>query len=360
MTEAIRVVHPFADAFGPNWIGTENTEEVVALSTAMSDFLRHAATEGLSPIVVTAERARMTGPLHHAITDLGGRWVIRTDRGSFYDSHTGAEVHTPEQALQLPPAQEWRLAEEFLRAPLVTTMRMGVSFSTRHRVSRPIRLGGVAETVSAALGSPTVAWGATEPVVAAWDRDRLTQFARRRMPEASRWIAVGARRRPMVSVIQVQRTIHGIEEQTTVEVDFGRPGDLRQRQLRARAEQTLQAAAHHGTALFGFAFAHVGATDLTRRSMMEPPVQPLAMLIGAPGVRSLEVPVADWVREFDAVVLGRPKTPAVLVGLGDADGGGWEKLSLILQGLEHEQLTDELHGLPPLRDSGVSWGGKHG
>lgn len=360
MSDTIAIGHPFADAVGPGWVGTENTEEVVALSTAMSDFLRRAARSELAPIVVTAERGRLTGPLHHAITDLGGRWVVRTDQGRFYDAHTGAELNTPEQALQPTLLSQGRLSEVFLRAPLVNSMRMVVSFSTRHRISRPIRLGGVTETVGEQLGATPVAWGATEPVVAAWDREQLTQITRRRMPDPSRWIAVGDQDHAMVSVIKAQRTVHGIEEQTTVEVDYGPPGDPRHRNLRGHAEMALRAATLHGTALFGFAFAHVGATDLSRRSMMEPPIQPLAIFVGAPAVRSMQVPVASWVAEFDASVLGRPKLPSLLVGLGDADGGGWEKLNRILAEFSAEQLSDVLRGSQELRGGIASTRGNHG
>jgi hypothetical protein len=228
---------------------------------------------------------------------------------------------------------------------------MVVSFSTRHRVSRTVRLGGVAETLTTALtDAPLTAWGATEPVVAEWDRDELTEYSRRRMPGESRWIAVGSASARSVSTVAVARTGEGVEETTRTSVDRGAPGDPRHAHLTDDAVAALKSAGEHGMPLLGFAFAYVGAPDLAARPLAEPAPQPLALLIGPPGVRLLAAGRGDgpqqWADELGARLVGRPRLPGLLVPLGSAAGGGWERLGTILRTFDATTVTAAL-GLAP-------------
>jgi len=346
--------HPLIDAAGDGWAATETREDVIALTPAMSDFLHRVSRERGRPLVVSGEHSRMTQPLREVLDDVGGHWVVRTDAGTFHDARTGALLDRAADVLALGRRPtEGAVAPEFLRSPVSTRLRIVVSFSTRHRVSRTVRLGGPAETLATQLaGEAPVAWGATEPVVAPWSRDELTAYSRRRMPADSRWIAVGAASAPYVATIAVARTAEGVEETTRASADRGPAGDPRHADLAADAAAALRAGATHGMPLLGFAFAYIGAPDLAARAVAEPAPQPLALFIGPPAVRLLSADDADlprrWAGDFGAEQVGRPRLPGLLVPLGSADGGGWERLGALLRSADADKVTSALGLVPRL------------
>lgn len=361
MTETeMEVVHPLIDISGPGWVATLSGAPVLSLSVAMSDLLYRAGCAGVAPIVVSGPSSSMTVALASALSDLDGHWVIRTPRGTFYDARTGTELADPSAVLRLPPAADRKLAAEFLPESVNTRMQLMLTFSTRHRTSRAIQLGGVAGDITTLVtGNPPAAWGPTEPVVAPWDRAELTEHSRRRIPNDSRWALVSTAATPMVGGVQVARTSEGIEETTRLHFDQGLPGDPRQEQLTQTALKALSVGASHGVALIGVAFARIGAPDLTRRPSLELPIEPLALLIGPPGVRELGRPGSWWVNKFGATLIGSPRIPGVLVELGSTQGGGWERLSELVSQLGRNQLMPLL-GLEPALASGQWEGGANG
>ena len=326
------IEHPLADAAGPGWTATETRADVVSLSVGMSDFLHKVAAAGQSPIVLSGEYSRMTQPLAEALSSVGGHWVIRTCSSGLYDARTGAPLEAAHDVLALPPHPTVDAVHpSFPRAALASRLQLVVTVATRHRVSRPVQLGGVLEAASEAFsgGAPT-AWGPTEPLVAAWDRDDLTERTRRRMPVESRWAAVTHGKHPVVGTLHVARTSEGLEETTHVWADIAGAGEERGASLAQEARGFLARAGGIGMPLLGVAFAALGAPDLARRSTATPPPEPLALLIGPPGVRALGVDPASWARDAGAALVGSPRLPGVLVALGSVDGGGWQRLSEVL------------------------------
>lgn len=353
------LVHPLLDAAGPGWVVTESAAEVLYLGAGVSDLLARAAQAGRRPVVVSNEFSRMTEPLAEALSDLNGAWVIRTAAG-YHDARTGTALARPADALRLPPPDARTIAEDYLRAALVSHVRLVVSFATRHRTSRVIRLGGVATEVAGLVtGAAPAAWGATEPVVAPWNRDELTEYSRRRMPDDSRWALVGDTGHRMVGTIRAARTSEGVEETTRLHIDQGPLGDPRHGPLAATATEALRAAAGHGLPLMGFAFAHLGARDLTRRPHFEAPIAPLALFVGPAGVRQMGEPVSTWTGRFGATVVGNPRIPGVLVELGTVDGGGWEMVDRIMSTLDQDKMLT-LFGIDPTLVEHRREGGRNG
>ena len=347
MTEST-LEHPLVDAAGPGWAATETRAPVVSLSVAMSDFLRRVSAAGDRPIVVSGEQSRMTQPLAQALSSIGGHWVLRTTDDGCYDARSGAPLASPEGVLLLPPqASRSGVHPAFLKAPIATRLQLVLTVSTRHRVSRPLRLGGVAEvSIETVTGTPPSAWGPTEPLVAPWDRDGLTELARRRVPDDSRWAVIAPAPNRAIATVQVSRTTEGLEETTRVWADISGPGEQRAAGLGLEARQVLARTAEVGMPLLGVAFAHIGAPDLARRAAAEPPPQPLALLIGPPGVRAMGVEPGRWAGEFGAAIVGSPRLPGVLLPLGSVQGGGWERLGGVLGAVEGERLTELLSIAP--------------
>lgn len=341
---ASTAAHPLVDGSGPGWVATETRADVIALTAGMSDFLGRVATAGDRPLVVSGEFSRMTRPLAEVLSAVQGHWVIRTAADGFYDAATGARLERPEDAMGPRPGD---LHPAFVRGALATRLQVVTTVSTRHRVSRPVRLGGVLEAAAGSFAAgPPAAWGPTEPLVAPWDRDELTEFSRRRMPTDSRWAAVAYGDHPMVGTIHVARTSEGLEETTHVWADVAGPGDPRAGAIAGEARSLLAGAAGVGMPLLGVSLAAIGAPDLTRRPIASPPPEPLALLIGPPGVRALGLEPARWASDFGAAVVGSPRLPGVLVSLGTAAGGGWSRLSEILGSLDADRVAQLLSIAP--------------
>lgn len=340
--------HPLVDGAGEGWVATETRAGVLALTAGMSDLLGRVAVEGRRPIVISGEYARMTQPLAEALSAVQGSWVVRTGAAGCYDAGSGARLDSPEQVLGSRPARTPDgLHPAFVRATISNRLHLVVTVSTRHRVSRPVRLGGVLETIAeATTGAPPERWGALEPMLAAWDRDDLTERTRRRMPADSRWAAASAGVHPMVATLHVARTSEGLEETTRVWVDVAGTDGSERTTVGALGRDVLAAAAGIGMPLIGAAFATPGSPDLARRCTAAPAPEPLAFLVGPPGIRALGVDAAAWTAQVGGATVGSPRLPGALLPLGSIDGGGWQRLSDVLAPLERERVW-RLLGLSP-------------
>ncbi|TDN91332.1 DUF6177 family protein [Microbacterium sp. BK668] len=340
--------HPLLDGAGPGWAATETRADVVALTVGMSDFLHRVASGGDRPIVVSGEHSRMTRPLAEALSAVRGHWVVRTPEDGCYDTRTGAPLAAPQAVLELPPhPSRDAVHPAFLRAAVSNRLQLVATVSTRHRASRPIRLGGVLEAASErfARRAPE-AWGPTEPLVGPWDRDDLTERTRRRLPLDSRWAAVTPGEHPVIATIALARTSEGVEETTRVWADVAGPGDDGADGLALAAREFLSRAAGIGMPLLGVAFAALGSPDLARRSTAGMQPEPLAMLVGPPGVRASGIDARRWAADFGAAVVGSPRLPGVLVSLGSPAGGGWNRLAEVLGTLDPDRVAGLLSAAP--------------
>jgi hypothetical protein len=333
---ATTIDHPLVDGAGPGWVATETRADVVALTVGMSDFLHRVATAGDRPVVVSGEHSRMTQPLSEALSAVQGHWVIRTADDGCYDARTGAPLAEPQDVLALPPLPSRDgVHPAFLRAAVSTRLQIVATVSTRHRVSRPVRLGGVLEAASERFaGRIPDAWGPTEPLVAPWDRDDLTERTRRRIPLDSRWAAVTSGEHAVLGTLHLARTAEGIEETTRVWADVAGPGEESADGVGLAARELLAKAAGIGMPLLGVAFAAIGSPDLARRSTAAVQPEPLALLVGPPGVRASGIDPRRWADDFGAAVVGSPRQPGVLLRHGSPAGGGWQRLADVLGTLD--------------------------
>lgn len=332
-----RAAHPLVDAVSPGCITWEHRGDVLALGTGLSDVLHRATLEGVRTLVVTPAHTRLTPAAASALEATGGAWVVRTEE-AFYDARTGRPLANPPDIFtgSAPGPAHAR----FLASPVRSHLQLVFTGATRHRVSRPVRLGGAVEGIAGALGIDLATWGATEPLAARWSRDDVTERTRRRMPDESLWALAGRRadETALLATLRIARTREGLEETTRAWVDAGSAGARSAGSLADDATAALRAAAGHGMPLIALAMAAIGAPDRARRASAPATPQPLALLLGPPAVAALRLPDAV-VHDARGERVGSPRLPGLLFRLGDTRGGGWDTLARVLGGADADALT---------------------
>lgn len=332
---------PLVDRSGPGWVVSESTSPVLFLSPARRRFLAGAAAAGTRPLLVTGESSVLTMALAEALQSLGGVWVVRTREG-YRDTRMGRRIATPEAALE--PDFDPQPAPEHLRPPEAETTQFSVLASIRQRNRRTAAYGGAFEVLADLLvDDAALDWGAAEPATLAWDRDRVAAHGREALAHTP-WLVVngvGATGRDVTGTLRLRPTKQGAEEIVNLVADVGPEGSAEAADALADAPGVLAELIGEGVPLIAIAFGRVGRADLHRAPTFERPGAPLAILIGAPGVSRLRVPLDDLEARFGARVVGPRRTPSIVVPLGDSISlANVERLRDVLWALDPVSLAE--------------------
>ena len=106
-----------------------------------------------------------------------------------------------------------------------------------------------------------------------------------------------------------------------------------------QSAQSLAELARNRVVLFGITMARQGRADLAVAPVMQPVAEPVAILLGAPAVRELEVDVATLASRFGAIICGRPRVPAVAVPLAARSSPEWNELASVLDFVGVERIA---------------------
>lgn len=332
--------HPLVDSAGDGSVRIESRAAVVRLGRAQVDVLRSAATAGARPILVTDGLSVVTEPFRQALVDAGGAWVVRGDDG-LRNGLDGRRLDAFTDAVRLgPPTTVDEVAVGHLRPQAPTADQLVVSVSVRHRAAAETVLGTTTELLATELaGAAPSGWGTHEPAGRPWDRHALTEAARGRMPEPTRFTAAGSPGAPLAVTVTVQRTEHGVEELTTGLLSVGAPGDRIAEMRIAAVPQVLGRLAATQLPLFALVLRRPGRADLAQAPRLAEPPTPVAMLLGAPSVRSLELDVDDLRDRFGAIVAGRPRIPALVLPFGRRpDRNPVDELAAVLRHIGHDRV----------------------
>jgi len=313
--------HPLVDSAGEGSIRTESRAAVVRLGRAQADLLGRAAAEGARPVLVTDGPSVLTEAYRQALTDAGGAWVVRGDDGL----RNGLDGRRLERFQDAPglgaPTTIADVAVGFLRPQQLQTEQLVVSVSVRHRAAEETVLGTTAELLATELtGAAPTGWGTHEPAGRPWDRRALTGAARGRMPDPTRFVVVGSAAAPVALTVTAQRTEHGVEELTTGLLAAGPVGDDTTALRIAAVPRALGRLAVSQLPLFALVLRRPGRADLAQAPRLSVAPRPVAMLLGAPAVRSLQLDVEDLRDRFGAIVAGKPRIPALVLPFGGQDG----------------------------------------
>lgn len=347
------VQHPLLDfggsiAAGGNadpgaYVATESRSSVIFLNAGRISLLAQARDEGRRVVLVTDELCCLTPAFAEVWREAGAAWVVRS-RNGLRGGFTGrwlSEIGEVFTMSRIGGVDDVDL--DFLRPAPATAVQVMAVISLRHKPRTTTILGGVAsELAKIGSGAAPRVWGAHEPAGNLWNRQDLTSFAQSQMPGPVLLVGVGTGFR---STVMVQRTSAGIEEITEAHHSLGVPSTVAFEDHRNRLLWYLGQLAQNSMPLVGLIMARPGRQDLLIPAFLQHPPTPMALLIGPPGVRALDICVDQMKREFGAVSVGRPRIPGLLFSLGSLGEPTWPLLDAILSAMGGDQVN-EILGLP--------------
>ncbi|WP_286344337.1 DUF6177 family protein [Frondihabitans sucicola] len=189
--------HPLVDEITERVVRVESRATVVRLSAPFVDFLSRPVLAGRRVALVTPESSRLTIGLRSALVAAGGVWAVTTPTG-YRDGITGVDHRTLDEAVAAPePSLDPEASPDALPAtvsPAVSvTTQLSIDVTLLHTAAQEAVLGGALEAMGLAIGGyHPRAWGGSEPLEKAWDTWAMTQDARHRAPEPSRYLVEGS------------------------------------------------------------------------------------------------------------------------------------------------------------------------
>jgi hypothetical protein len=334
------VTHPLVDFGGESFVATESRSPVIFLTAGRVSLLAAAAAADRRVVLVTDELCLLTPAFVEVWREAGAAWVVRSP-GGLREGFSGRRLSEIGEVFTVAGVRSVDDIDlGFLRPTPATAVEILVVVSLRHRARSSTLLGGPIATLSELLtGQSPAVWGAHEPAGNRWDREQLTTFARAQMPGPTLLVSSGERFR---SSLVIQRTDHGLEEITEAHISLGVPSTVSFEEKRAQLEAFLAQLATTGMPLVGLVFARPGRDDLLTPAFLQQPPSPLALLIGPPGVRGLEIATEQMVQDFGAVTVGRPRIPGLLFPLGSLEDPTWSRLDAILAAIGRDRVGEVL------------------
>jgi hypothetical protein len=341
------VRHPFLDFGGPipsqdqkPYAATESRSPVIFLNAGRISLLAQAEEADRRVVLVTDELSCLTPAFAEVWRDAGAAWVVRSTDGmrEGFSGRRLSEIGEVFTASRIRSIDDVDLG--FLRPTPATAVQVLAVVSLRHRPRGTTILGRPLASLStiASAGSPRV-WGAHEPAGNVWNPQDLTGFAQTQMPGPVLLVAAGTGFR---STLTVQRTSAGIEEITEAHLSLGVPSTTAFEDHRSRLMSFLTELADRSMPLMGLIMARPGRQDLLVPAFLQHPPTPIALLIGPPGVRALDISVDQMKRQFGALSVGRPRIPGLLFALGSLGEQTWPLLDAILAAIGGDQVNEIL------------------
>lgn len=308
-------------------------EPTVSMDEGLSAYIHtmRSQTPPVRLILVVAHRARLT-PAFDRLVDAAGCAVLveeqhdgyRTLRsGRWTPSVREFATHGPlVRDASTVPGPHYLLET---RVPLLS-----LSISLFHPARRSTSLGRCAELVVEHLmpEGTELSWGRYEPAGAIWDRNALTALARKHMPEVHFMLAAhGPDGSVMSGTLTVARTSNGLEEYLELVLN---PRWLPLGQWTDQCMSAFTAIGNELKPQFLLAHRPFGYPDGTLPASTRPLTTPLAVLIGAPGLKQLGIDAAELVQRHGGTVTGRGRRHGALIPLGTSPESSWRALTALL------------------------------
>ena len=316
----VRAVKPpplAADAWTPDRGEFRTRALDVILSAPLERFLQVAQFEETPAVLVTRPTARLSQLATYALADAGATWVLEDAAG-----------------------RRWSASDTWQDASSVAPRLMDPDFSFEvycsHRPTTRLEVGRHAEVMIAVLGGDLVKrWGTHEPLFEPWSLPAVTQATRDGMPTAPRLLLRGDR---AVGALDVYRDAAGVVERTRGVAVAGHESRV---DRAARAAAALRAAYECGPVDVGIVTERDTDPGLVNLARHRSPDAPLAVLLGPKFVKDLGADPEDLASRHRIEVLGRTKTPSLLVTFASADTSLWVQILAFALDLQPKYATDE-------------------
>ncbi|WP_268874012.1 DUF6177 family protein [Pseudoclavibacter helvolus] len=310
----LRVDHPLVVHSGDGFVASETDARVLHASTMRSGLMRSVGEAGGRVAWVTPVRSSLTLGMLRAMRGTGGRWIVRDAEGLRF-AGTGVRLDSLDDAFTDPrPATvtvQWCGEDPGVARTLV-------SLRIRHEPTASLLLGGSVELLSGVLGRVPTGWGTAEPALASWNRKKLTEFLRLRVPAPAQLYVAGE---GLSATFNVRRGTGALLEETHLLLE----GDVMPRE----AELALRKLEREAMVTTALVTVDRGRRDLTMGSGALA-VPRVVVSVGPGEVQEQTANGVTKVSRFGATGSGRVLTK---FERQDADGGpaaarlGWQSWS---------------------------------
>ena len=325
--------HPFFDQrVGSTAVITNLDGPCVGLSEGLADFIVTVReTTSKSIVIIVPDGARVT-PAFDRLTEAAGCVVLVREKAGLRGLHSGRWSRRITDFLSVPVAATLT-SKAFFAVPPLTDV-LDLSISIYHPPRTTTVLGRVIELIGdRLLPGAGLGWGRYEPAGAPWDRDRLTELAREHMPEAHMVVAAHDDDGGVATgTLTASRTANGLEEY--VELSVVPSPSLPREAWAARVCDLFEDLGANLKPQFALATRSLGHPDACLPLTLRTAPTPLAILIGAPGIKQLGVNAGQIASAHGGTTVGRGRRRGLLVPLETGRTGDWSALAPLLASLD--------------------------
>lgn len=326
--------HPFYDlTVGELASVTCLDDPCVYLSEGISDLIQLTrSSTNKQIIIIVTQGARLTPAFDQVTYDAGCTVLVQEPTG-FRDVRNGRWTPQIDLIVRNPHDPRIVISEaHFQHSDLVPLLT--VSASIYHPARKSTLIGRIVELLCLRLmpEDTVLGWGRYEPAGAQWDRKRLTQDARDRMPRSL--FAVSAHSDTGATangILSVSRTENGLEEYLEVNIS---PTHWRASDWREKTLSFFQAVGNEVKPQFALAYRTNGYPDGAVPTTARPAPTPVAVLIGAPGVKQLGVDTHAVALKHRGETTGLGRRQGILIPLDASSTGDWSALARLIQTLD--------------------------
>ncbi|MGO2046649.1 MAG: DUF6177 family protein [Brachybacterium tyrofermentans] len=341
-------IHPVADSWPDGLLVYEARHESTVLSAPLRAFIDDARESDRRPVLVTPATSMISWAVAERLREADGMWTVRTLDGRLFNALSGYEAASLAE-LWIEPTEYAMRLDTFHGAPSGGGAYLSLDVYARERASASTRFGGLAESLVQALGAEGLeSWGLQEPTTRRWDPSELTASLRSQMPVTSPHYLSG----PDGTVLstEVARTSSGLLEHTRGMVPIGEfdrqleAGGASHLARHPRLEKALVELAQSfrpTVAMVSLAQAVRTGRGTGQRAAARWPDQPVAVLIGARGVRDLDLDLDALSQRHDVTHVGSRRAPCVLLRFSGPDPV-WHQFAAFTHDLDEERLASAL------------------
>ncbi|WP_147680875.1 DUF6177 family protein [Actinomyces ruminicola] len=325
-----KTTHPMLDAQIDNRARiTRLPGPVVALTEPLADLLHRTAGSSQRTILVVPEHSAVT-PAFDRFTDATGTIVLIQEDTTYRELRSGRLIPHLSQTLEVLDQPQLKISPRHMVQRDVRP-NLIFSISAYHPARRTTRIGSVVELVTEhLLPDAELSWGGYEPAGAFWDRDALTGFCRAHMPTVHLVLAGHGYNGTLTGTLTVSRTDNGLEEYVELNLAGATPPTA----YRDRAMALFRALSTEAKPQFALAMRTYARADTSLPVTMRRPPTPLAVLIGAPGMRQLGVDAAQVASAHGGETTGYGRRRGLLVPLESNIDADWQPLLDLVRALD--------------------------